>query len=714
MAKINILFDSTEYAIDEANLAPATGALKAHLETLGSGGGLKYDEEVQFKEIITSADLIEYLKAIESYKDVYAPQGVVMYKDESLQLHMISCIENPTARIYLSIQCFMTADMFVENGTDFSFVYENMGNIGAAIGWTMGDESYGYILNNETIKLFEGKVAGLDPYMSLTDGWHKADISDPLNPTFITTDAPTVTFEKDVITIEPDISVYSSFFDLGGDEGNLDITLDGAIYKVDSTKLAPATNNLIAHIETLKGGDEGGSGLEFDTPYVFKKDLNNIDCSVFMVEENLLKPDIPEEEVQQNPDLYAKVKFYKIADMWEYYLEDRDWNSGVREPPATTTTPYYTILTYWDAECVEAFLTLNGASSELREDFIGSLRFMHLDESGFPLQGIEGLWYPNGETYSLYSNPTDGTMRWINGHEEVFTKITAIIPSTDANKNISLDELAVFFDIPSAGGSGTLEFGKEYTFKKNITVDDFEYYIENATQLDGPSDVDLFSITIIANEDGMSGAMGTRVYYTQYPDRPPVYEIQVVANSMPQFSFRLNSINPELPDGWCKIEINEEDGTEIYTPIDTPPTVTILEDATMYADLATTAVFFDLGGGSGNEGDTKIVINGVEYLVDSTKLADAKSALAAHLQALEGEENLITFTIGGTSYQAEEGMTWYEWCNSEYNTDGYYTRDLWVNKNSNWFVAQVSASDVIESQAYILEEYGTNTGGTND
>lgn len=32
---------------------------------------------------------------------------------------------------------------------------------------------------------------------------------------------------------------------------------------------------------------------------------------------------------------------------------------------------------------------------------------------------------------------------------------------------------------------------------------------------------------------------------------------------------------------------------------------------------------------------------------------------------------LITFTIDGTEYQAEEGMTWGEWCDSEYNTDGY-------------------------------------------
>lgn len=35
------------------------------------------------------------------------------------------------------------------------------------------------------------------------------------------------------------------------------------------------------------------------------------------------------------------------------------------------------------------------------------------------------------------------------------------------------------------------------------------------------------------------------------------------------------------------------------------------------------------------------------------------------------EEELITFTIDGTSYQAEEGMTWGEWVASDYNTGGY-------------------------------------------
>ena len=32
----------------------------------------------------------------------------------------------------------------------------------------------------------------------------------------------------------------------------------------------------------------------------------------------------------------------------------------------------------------------------------------------------------------------------------------------------------------------------------------------------------------------------------------------------------------------------------------------------------------------------------------------------------------ILFTIDGDTYHAEEGMTWSEWVDSEYNTDGFY------------------------------------------
>ena len=70
----------------------------------------------------------------------------------------------------------------------------------------------------------------------------------------------------------------------------------------------------------------------------------------------------------------------------------------------------------------------------------------------------------------------------------------------------------------------------------------------------------------------------------------------------------------------------------------------------------------------------------------------------------DGEQaTLITFTIDGTEYKAEEGWTWGDWVESEYNTAGVYEKtgetlgkDAVTLRLSSTLVA-VSMSDVIES-----------------
>lgn len=51
--------------------------------------------------------------------------------------------------------------------------------------------------------------------------------------------------------------------------------------------------------------------------------------------------------------------------------------------------------------------------------------------------------------------------------------------------------------------------------------------------------------------------------------------------------------------------------------------------------------------------------------IDLEKILDMILALG-----LVDAPKLITFTIADISYQAEEGMTWEEWFDSEYNTSG--------------------------------------------
>lgn len=51
--------------------------------------------------------------------------------------------------------------------------------------------------------------------------------------------------------------------------------------------------------------------------------------------------------------------------------------------------------------------------------------------------------------------------------------------------------------------------------------------------------------------------------------------------------------------------------------------------------------------------------------------------------------SLISFTVDSKSYSAEEGMTWNEWVNSEYNTGGY--------KVSTNTIVNSSGSSVVNS-----------------
>ena len=71
--------------------------------------------------------------------------------------------------------------------------------------------------------------------------------------------------------------------------------------------------------------------------------------------------------------------------------------------------------------------------------------------------------------------------------------------------------------------------------------------------------------------------------------------------------------------------------------------------------------------------------------------------------------NLISFTIDGTQYQAIEGMTWEQWVESEYNTDGYLfaeVRDLVFNSTSTHLLNASKDSYVLLGSYPVLEGKG--------
>ena len=68
------------------------------------------------------------------------------------------------------------------------------------------------------------------------------------------------------------------------------------------------------------------------------------------------------------------------------------------------------------------------------------------------------------------------------------------------------------------------------------------------------------------------------------------------------------------------------------------------------------------------------------YVQDARKInSDYKIVNASTLDI-----TIITFTIDGTQYYAEENMTWKEWVESKYSNNDYYTRDTFIfDKASN-------------------------------
>lgn len=70
---------------------------------------------------------------------------------------------------------------------------------------------------------------------------------------------------------------------------------------------------------------------------------------------------------------------------------------------------------------------------------------------------------------------------------------------------------------------------------------------------------------------------------------------------------------------------------------------------------------------------------------------------------------LITFTIDGTEYQAEDGMTWEQWVNSEYNTKGFTVYGGQIRLNFSYIISAISSDVIISNYAYatIIGEGGS-------
>ena len=130
----------------------------------------------------------------------------------------------------------------------------------------------------------------------------------------------------------------------------------------------------------------------------------------------------------------------------------------------------------------------------------------------------------------------------------------------------------------------------------------------------------------------------------------------------------------------------------------------------------------DFSGGAYAPGETLAAGSNLSYALTGqiSASADLMSAtqVASMVVTVEKAVTIISFTIAGTTYQAEEGMTWQEWVESSYNTDGYYCNSAYVygssgcvGVNAGLRVRPVSLTGQIIAQEEYIMSYSIGNGG---
>lgn len=118
----------------------------------------------------------------------------------------------------------------------------------------------------------------------------------------------------------------------------------------------------------------------------------------------------------------------------------------------------------------------------------------------------------------------------------------------------------------------------------------------------------------------------------------------------------------------------------------------------------TTSSFSDIALTS-HEGYITLTIDNVDFNINAAEVVNNNE-----------EVNLILFKLNETPYQAEDGMTWVQWVDSAYNTDGYTISGDYIVNQLNYRVfysgSPVGKSDTIVSNR--LYQVIFNGGGGSD
>jgi hypothetical protein len=92
------------------------------------------------------------------------------------------------------------------------------------------------------------------------------------------------------------------------------------------------------------------------------------------------------------------------------------------------------------------------------------------------------------------------------------------------------------------------------------------------------------------------------------------------------------------------------------------------------------------------------MVNGVFY----PSVSSTQFVAGPQISSGDSSANLISFTINGTSYQAEEGMTWAEWVASSYNTGGYTLSGTYISAPDGGSVYDTTQMRRVSSSTIIV------------
>jgi hypothetical protein len=88
---------------------------------------------------------------------------------------------------------------------------------------------------------------------------------------------------------------------------------------------------------------------------------------------------------------------------------------------------------------------------------------------------------------------------------------------------------------------------------------------------------------------------------------------------------------------------------------------------------------------------------------DMTSLPSGINGIPSRWTVVDNGSNLITFTIAGTEYQVEEGMTWADWVESVYNTDKFkvYNDNIVKYVNQLPYFVSINYNNVLKTDIIV-------------